>query len=65
MFEFLRQHYERGPTDEIGGLLGSLLFLPDGEPADAAYAGDWAKAVDAVLKAETAGGYVEATFRLG
>lgn len=30
MFEFLRRHYERGPTDEIGGLLGGLSLLADG-----------------------------------
>ena len=65
MFEFLRQHHERGPTDEVGRLLGDLSLLSDGEPADAAYAGDWAKAVDAVLKAEMAGGYTEAMLRLG
>ena len=39
MFEFLRRHYERGPTDEVGGLLGNLSLLPDGQPADPAYAG--------------------------
>jgi hypothetical protein len=65
MFEFLRQHYERGPTDEVGGLLGSLSLLQDGQPADAAVTGDWAKAVDAVMNAETAGGYTEAMLRLG
>ncbi|MEO2088715.1 MAG: hypothetical protein ABGY75_04340 [Gemmataceae bacterium] len=65
MFEFLRQHYERGPTDEVGGLLGNLSLLPDGQPADAAYADDWAEAVEAVLKAEMAGGYTEARLSLG
>ena len=33
MFEFLRRHYERGPTDEIGGLLGGLSLLADGGTA--------------------------------
>lgn len=65
MFEFLRRHYERGPSDEVGGLLGSLPLLPDGQPADPAYAGDWADAVAAVLAAEAKGGYAEVTFRLG
>jgi hypothetical protein len=27
MFEFLRQYYERGRLDEIGGLLGGLKLL--------------------------------------
>jgi hypothetical protein len=65
MFEFLRRHYERGPTDEIGGLLGSLSLLTDGQPADPAQATDWAEAVAAVLAAEAAGGYKEGAFRLG
>jgi len=30
MFEFLRQYYERGQSDEIGGLLGGLQLLSDG-----------------------------------
>jgi hypothetical protein len=64
MFEFFRRHYERGPTDEIGGLLGSLSLLSDGSPADPAFASDWSEAVANVLAAEAAGGYVEATFRL-
>jgi hypothetical protein len=65
MFEFLRRHYERCPTDEVGGLLGDLSLLQDGQPADSANAADWAQAVTAVLAAEAAGGYIEAAFRLG
>ena len=65
MFEFLRRHYERGPTDEVGGLLGSLALLPDGQPADPASASDWSEAVAAVLAAEASGGYTPAAFRLG
>jgi hypothetical protein len=64
MFEFLRRHYERGPTDEIGGLLEGLALLHDGQPADAAYLQDWSDAVSAVLNAESTDGYNEATFRL-
>jgi hypothetical protein len=66
MFEFLQQHYERGPTDEIGGLLGSLSLLADGTPADAAMLGDFENAVMTVLAAEAKpGGYREADFKLG
>ncbi|QEL20302.1 hypothetical protein [Limnoglobus roseus] len=64
MFEFLRRHYERGPTDEIGGLLGSLSVLADGTSADPAYANDWAEAVAAVLTAESNGRHAEAEFRI-
>jgi hypothetical protein len=66
MFEFLRQYYARGQSDEIGGLLGSLSVLTDGLPADPAQASDWANAVRAVMAAEsTPAGYREADFRLG
>lgn len=66
MFEFLRRHYERGPTDEIGGLLGSLSLLTDGQPADSAMWFDWEEAVAAVLHAELMPeGYREADMRLG
>lgn len=65
MFEFLRMYYERGHSDEIGGLLGSLSLLPDGQPADAAQAADWAKAVSTVLAADSRpGGYDGAEFKL-
>ena len=66
MFEFLRQRYERGPTDEIGGLLGSLSLLPDGQSADAAMLTDFEEAVTAVLAAEAnQDGYREADLNLG
>ena len=65
IFEFLRRQDERGPMAEVGGLLGSLSLLPDGQPADLAYAGDWTEAVAAVLAAEAAGGYTAAALRLG
>ena len=65
MFEFLRRHYERGPSDEIGGLLGGLSLLQDGSPADQAFASDWVEAVQTVVAAEAdQEGYREADFRL-
>ncbi len=65
MFEFLRQRNERGPSGEIGGLLGSLSLLQDGSPADSALASDWDEAVTAVLGDEASqGGYRKADFRL-
>jgi hypothetical protein len=66
MFEFLRRHYERGPTDEIGGLLGGRSLLPDGQPAGSAMTEDFESAAAVVLSAEAApGGYREAGLRLG
>lgn len=66
MFEFLRQYYLRGlsESDEVGGLLGDLSLLEDGQPADAAYETDWAKAVQTVLTAEASpNGYRAANMR--
>lgn len=65
MFEFLRQYYERGQSDQIGGLLGDLSLLSDGSSADAAQWLNWETAVSNVLEAEsTPEGYREADFRL-
>jgi hypothetical protein len=66
MFEFLRRHYERGPTDEIGGLLGSLSLLSDGKPADEAMLSDFETAVGAVLAVEASQeGYRAVDLNLG
>jgi hypothetical protein len=66
MFEFLRQYYERGRSDEIGGLLGGLSLLDDGNPADPAMQNDFEKALAVVLTAEsTVAGYRGADFQIG
>ncbi len=64
MFEFLRQYNERGRTDEVDALLGSMQLLADGGPANPALVVDWGEAVAAVLKAEATGGYAAAALRL-
>lgn len=64
MFEFLRRYQERGPTDELGAMLGSLSLLADGNSADPAMISDWNDSVVAVLMAEESNGYHEANFRL-
>jgi hypothetical protein len=46
MYLFLADMYEKGWRD-LGGLLGSMSLLGDGEPADRALAEDWEKAVEA------------------
>ena len=55
MFEFLCQYHLGGlsESDEIGGLLGGLSLLDDGQPADPTYASDWAATVAAVVAAGT------------
>ena len=66
MFEFLRRYYERGQSDEVGGLLGGLSLLADGQPADSAYALDWEQVVKAVLADEASPlGFRAADFLLG
>jgi hypothetical protein len=67
MYEFLRQYHLRGlsESEAIADLLGGLSLLADGQPADPAYASDWADAVSTVLAAETStDGYREADFRI-
>ena len=65
MSEFLRQRYERCPTDEIGGLLGGMSLLTDGSTADAAQWSDWQDAIQAVIESEASPeGYRSADLRL-
>jgi hypothetical protein len=67
MFEFLRQYHLRGlsESNEIGGMLGGLSLLSDGQPADAAYGSDWEAAVATVLSEDASQlGYCAADFRL-
>ena len=52
MYDYLARYQTRGPSDEIGGLLGALSLLPDGLPADPAQEQDFLRSVDAVLKGE-------------
>ena len=59
MFTFLDAHYQRAKSDDIGALLGSMSFLPDGIPADPAVAEDWRAAVQAATDRS-----VDATLRL-
>ena len=58
MHAFLNRQYELG-WEELGGILGSMSLLSNGQPADPALAQDWAEAVAAVRK-----GAVDAQLRL-
>ena len=49
MAAFLEGYWERGKSDEIAVLLGTLATQPDGEPADPAMARDWSAAVRKVV----------------
>ena len=50
MFAFLEDYYERGKSDEIGSMLGSMSLLQDGGTADPAIEQDWNDALERVLK---------------
>lgn len=45
MFDYLDSLYQRTRADELGGLLGCMSLLGDGEPADPSYGPDWERAV--------------------
>ncbi|RKH52647.1 hypothetical protein D7Y23_05985 [Corallococcus sp. AB050B] len=45
MYEYLQALYSVSPSDELGGLLGSMSLLDDGTPADPAVWADWVLAV--------------------
>lgn len=49
MIEFLSAYWERGKSEEIAMLLGSLARQHDGKPADAAMWQDWIAAVEKVV----------------
>ena len=51
MILFLDLYWERGKSEEIGGLLGSLTLLEDGVCADPALSHDWNECVKKVLNA--------------
>jgi hypothetical protein len=46
---FLEKYWDRGHSDEIAMLLGSLSLQPDGMCADAALWDDWIECVRVVL----------------
>lgn len=50
MFRFLDQVYDRTKSDELGGLLGAMMPLDEGGPADPAMKSDWEQAVKYVLE---------------
>ena len=64
MFEYLRRYYERGKSDEIGSMLGELSLLQDEGSADPAAMADFRSSIEAVIRAESEGGYDAVNFRL-
>ena len=53
MFLFLEAYWERnGRPDELGSLLGSMMALQDGMPADSAMWTDWRVALERAVATE-------------
>src|SRR4051812_193186 len=48
MYRYLERVYELTGADDVGGLLGSMSLLPDGQTADPAAWTDWIRAVEEV-----------------
>ncbi|MCU7797069.1 MAG: hypothetical protein KZQ75_08065 [Candidatus Thiodiazotropha sp. (ex Myrtea spinifera)] len=59
MYSFLEHEYEMTKSDDIGGLLGGMSLLQDGDAVDPAVIKDWE---DAINKAKT--GRVNATLKI-
>lgn len=49
MYKFLDHEYKMTGSDEIGGMLGGMSMLEDGNTADPAAWFDWLRAVENVL----------------
>lgn len=64
MFEYLKRYFERGASDEVGGMLGGLSLLPDGGSADPAALEDFSSCIEAVMTAESKGGYADCSMRI-
>ena len=54
MFYFLKQLWERTQSSDLGGFLGDMSLLQDGQTADPAVINDWSRAVDFALNGNKA-----------
>lgn len=45
MYAYLKMLYDTTGSDDLGGILGSMSLLEDGEPADPVVWADWERAV--------------------
>ncbi|MGE5405401.1 MAG: hypothetical protein ACM3PP_10750 [Candidatus Saccharibacteria bacterium] len=48
MIAFLEGFYERTGSDDVGGLLGGMIFLEDGKTADPAAWEDWLTSINEI-----------------
>lgn len=49
MVLFLEKHYSISKSDDVGGLLGSMMLLEDGKPIDSALWEDWMESVQKII----------------
>ena len=50
MYDFLEKYWERGASEELAMLLGSMSLQPDGKCADPALWNDWVESVQSILE---------------
>ena len=50
MAKLFQVYYDLDPSGDIGGILGSMAFLQDKKPMDAAMLQDWNKFIRVILK---------------
>lgn len=48
MIKFLEKYYNLTKSDDVGGLLGSLMIVENGKPLDIALWYDWIKSLEEV-----------------
>jgi len=52
MYAYLDKLYSLTSSDDLGGFLGSMSLLPDGDPADPTVKQDWEEAIGKVKSGE-------------
>jgi hypothetical protein len=50
MYAYLVKLYERTQSDDLGGLLGDMSTLSDGQPIDPAIWSEWLQCIEQVKK---------------
>lgn len=53
MVVFLEGFYERTGSDDVGGLLGGMIILDDGNTADPAAWNDWLSSIEKIKEKQT------------
>ncbi|RKH33753.1 hypothetical protein D7Y13_17560 [Corallococcus praedator] len=52
MYEYMSMLYQQTASEDLGGFLGGMSLLANGEPADPAVWADWLHAVQKARKAQ-------------